>query len=68
MYDLVSFVVHCGVGLNRGHYVSVVKSNGFWFLFDDEQVEVSRRLSSSLEGLAPKKSFFCSLENRHFEF
>jgi len=40
IYDLVSFVVHCGVGLNRGHYISVVKSHGYWFLFDDEQVEV----------------------------
>ena len=41
IYDLVSFVVHCGMGLNRGHYISVVKSHGFWFLFDDEQVEVN---------------------------
>ncbi len=41
IYDLVSFVVHCGMGLNRGHYISVVKSHGYWFLFDDEQVEVS---------------------------
>ena len=40
IYDLVSFVVHCGMGLNRGHYISVVKSHGYWFLFDDEQVEV----------------------------
>jgi len=39
IYDLVSFVVHCGVGLNRGHYISVVKSMEEWFLFDDEQVE-----------------------------
>lgn len=39
VYDLVSFVVHCGMGLNRGHYISVVKSHGYWFLFDDEQVE-----------------------------
>lgn len=39
IYDLVSFVVHCGVGLNRGHYISVVKSGDEWFLFDDEQVE-----------------------------
>lgn len=39
VYDLVSFVVHCGMGLNRGHYISVVKSHGYWFVFDDEQVE-----------------------------
>jgi ubiquitin C-terminal hydrolase len=28
------------MGLNRGHYISVVKSHGYWFVFDDEQVEV----------------------------
>ena len=45
IYDLVSFVVHCGMGLNRGHYISVVKSHGYWFLFDDEQVEVSLNIT-----------------------
>ena len=40
MYDLVAVVVHCGSGPNRGHYISIVKSHGFWLLFDDDIVEV----------------------------
>ncbi|XP_036834953.1 ubiquitin carboxyl-terminal hydrolase 46, partial [Oncorhynchus mykiss] len=38
MYDLVAVVVHCGSGPNRGHYI-IVKSHGFWLLFDDDIVE-----------------------------
>ena len=41
MYDLFAFVVHCGSGPNRGHYISMVKSHGLWLLFDDDVVEVS---------------------------
>jgi len=40
LYDLVAVVVHCGVGPNRGHYISLVKSHGLWLLFDDDSVEV----------------------------
>ncbi|XP_071086921.1 ubiquitin carboxyl-terminal hydrolase 46-like isoform X3 [Haliotis cracherodii] len=39
MYDLVAVVVHCGSGPNRGHYISIVKSHGFWLLFDDDIVD-----------------------------
>ncbi|XP_041461256.1 ubiquitin carboxyl-terminal hydrolase 12-like [Lytechinus pictus] len=39
LYDLVSVVVHCGSGPNRGHYITIVKSFGFWLLFDDDMVE-----------------------------
>ena len=28
-------------GPNRGHYITIVKSHGFWLLFDDDIVEVS---------------------------
>ncbi|RXM30348.1 Ubiquitin carboxyl-terminal hydrolase 46 [Acipenser ruthenus] len=42
MYDLVAVVVHCGSGPNRGHYITIVKSHGFWLLFDDDIVEVHR--------------------------
>lgn len=34
-------MIHCGSGPNRGHYISIVKSHGFWLLFDDDQVDVS---------------------------
>lgn len=40
LYDLVAVVVHCGSGPNRGHYISIVKSHGFWLLFDDDMVDV----------------------------
>ncbi|XP_065412658.1 ubiquitin carboxyl-terminal hydrolase 12-like isoform X5 [Chrysemys picta bellii] len=40
MYDLVAVVVHCGSGPNRGHYITIVKSHGFWLLFDDDIVEL----------------------------
>ena len=41
LYDLVAVVIHCGSGPNRGHYISIVKSHGFWLLFDDDMVDVS---------------------------
>jgi hypothetical protein len=48
LYDLVAVVVHCGSGPNRGHYISIVKSHGFWLLFDDDMVDVSINFSISL--------------------
>ncbi|KXJ28487.1 ubiquitin carboxyl-terminal hydrolase 46 [Exaiptasia diaphana] len=39
LYDLVAVVIHCGSGPNRGHYITIVKSYGFWLLFDDDIVE-----------------------------
>ncbi|CAF4151510.1 unnamed protein product [Rotaria socialis] len=39
IYDLVSLVVHCGIGPNRGHYIAVVKRDGSWLVFDDETVD-----------------------------
>lgn len=39
LYDLAAVVVHCGSGPNRGHYIAIVKSHGFWLLFDDDIVE-----------------------------
>ncbi|XP_019861980.1 PREDICTED: ubiquitin carboxyl-terminal hydrolase 46-like [Amphimedon queenslandica] len=40
MYDLIGVVIHCGTGPNRGHYISVIKSHGYWLLLDDDYVEV----------------------------
>ena len=42
LYDLIAVVIHCGSGPNRGHYISIVKSHGFWLLFDDDIVDVSK--------------------------
>ena len=28
-------------GPNRGHYITIVKSHGYWLLFDDDVVEVN---------------------------
>jgi len=42
MYDLIGVVVHCGSGPNRGHYITIVKSHGYWLLFDDDIVEASQ--------------------------
>lgn len=41
MYDLIAVVVHCGQGPNRGHYITIIKSHGYWLLFDDQYMEVS---------------------------
>lgn len=35
-----------GSGPNRGHYITIVKSHGFWLLFDDDIVEVGVLLQS----------------------
>lgn len=43
LYDLMAVVIHCGSGPNRGHYISIVKSHGFWLLFDDDMVDVSSK-------------------------
>ena len=45
MYDLIAVVVHCGTGPNRGHYITIVKSHGFWLIYDDDIVEVSPLLT-----------------------
>lgn len=39
----MAVVIHCGSGPNRGHYISIVKSHGFWLLFDDDMVDVSMK-------------------------
>ncbi|KAI8091142.1 putative ubiquitin specific protease 12 [Gilbertella persicaria] len=41
MYELWGIVVHIGSGPHHGHYVSIIKSNGQWMLFDDDIVTVS---------------------------
>lgn len=40
LYTLSAIVVHLGSQINRGHYISLVKSHQEWLLFDDDVVEV----------------------------
>ncbi|KAG6380737.1 hypothetical protein JVT61DRAFT_5119 [Boletus reticuloceps] len=39
LYELFAIVVHIGNGPNHGHYVSIIKTLGYWFVFDDETVD-----------------------------
>ncbi|KAG5518946.1 hypothetical protein PMAC_002477 [Pneumocystis sp. 'macacae'] len=39
LYELYAVVVHLGSGPCHGHYVSVIKTESGWTLFDDERVE-----------------------------
>ena len=48
MYDLVAVVVHIGSSINRGHYISIVKSEDIWILFDDDIVDVSKPFTGHL--------------------
>ncbi|KAI8802786.1 hypothetical protein BJ742DRAFT_532129 [Cladochytrium replicatum] len=38
-YSLFAVIVHIGSGPHHGHYVSLVKAQDHWVLFDDEHVE-----------------------------
>ncbi|EHB18485.1 Ubiquitin carboxyl-terminal hydrolase 46 [Heterocephalus glaber] len=42
MYDLVAVIFHGGGGPNHGDYITIVKSHGFWLLFDNivEKIDV----------------------------
>ena len=39
LYELYAVVIHIGSGPFHGHYVSVIKTERGWVLFDDEHVE-----------------------------
>ena len=47
MYTLSAIVIHCGIGPNRGHYICIVKSGGYWLVFDDDIVDVSVNSASN---------------------
>lgn len=38
LYELWACVIHIGSGPHHGHYVTIIKSNGKWMLFDDDIV------------------------------
>lgn len=39
LYELFAIVIHIGTGPHHGHYVSIIKARGTWYLFDDENVD-----------------------------
>eukprot|EP00762_Andalucia_godoyi_P002844 ANDGO_04469.mRNA.1 Ubiquitin carboxyl-terminal hydrolase 4 len=40
LYSLFAVVVHIGSGPNHGHYISMIKSQDHWILFDDGSAEL----------------------------
>ncbi|KAJ4470816.1 hypothetical protein J3R30DRAFT_3710720 [Lentinula aciculospora] len=38
LYNLFAIVVHLGNGPHHGHYISIIKTLGSWFVFDDDNV------------------------------
>ncbi|EAU92322.2 ubiquitin C-terminal hydrolase [Coprinopsis cinerea okayama7 len=38
LYHLFAIVVHIGNGPHHGHYISIIKNCGTWFVFDDDNV------------------------------
>ena len=47
---LTFFCLFFSSGPNRGHYITIVKSHGFWLLFDDDIVEVGMQMIISEGG------------------
>ena len=37
-YEMVAVISHLGKNTDHGHYVSHVKKNGLWVLFNDDKV------------------------------
>ena len=44
LYRLYGIIVHIGQGNKYGHYIAVVRINGRWIQFNDDEIEVSVRL------------------------
>ncbi|KAJ3848032.1 cysteine proteinase [Lentinula lateritia] len=38
LYNLFAIVVHLGNGPHHGHYISIIKTLGAWYVFDDDNV------------------------------
>lgn len=51
------FCLFFASGPNRGHYITIVKSHGFWLLFDDDIVEVGKQMIIS-EGAGVETVFW----------
>lgn len=53
-------------GPNRGHYITIVKSHGFWLLFDDDIVEVGMPVTLSGAGAQTVFGGVCGGGRGHF--
>ncbi|KAF9041166.1 hypothetical protein BDP27DRAFT_1244526 [Rhodocollybia butyracea] len=40
LYNLFAIVIHLGNGPHHGHYISIIKILGSWFVFDDDNVDL----------------------------
>ncbi|KAG8819024.1 hypothetical protein FRC17_010625 [Serendipita sp. 399] len=40
LYELWAIVVHIGAGLLHGHYITIIKAQGTWYVFDDNSVDI----------------------------
>ncbi|PVG01705.1 cysteine proteinase [Serendipita vermifera] len=38
-YELYAIVVHIGGGPTHGHYITIIKAQGTWYVFDDNSVD-----------------------------
>ena len=48
LYELNAIIVHIGGGPNSGHYIALAKSEGNWYMFDDEDVSLIDPLDLNL--------------------
>ncbi|KAN0019138.1 hypothetical protein ACTFIU_002340 [Dictyostelium citrinum] len=39
-FNLFAVVIHVGSGPNHGHYYSLIKCHGVWFVFDDHHIDI----------------------------
>jgi len=60
-YELNSMVIHIGSGPGMGHYVSIIKSEDKWFLFNDNEVKmISESEIESYFGTTDNKPTACA--------
>ena len=43
-YELFAIIVHAGLGLKYGHYISIIKYGPVWLQYDDNNISVIRML------------------------
>eukprot|EP01083_Nonionella_stella_P021600 59862_1 len=41
-YRLYAVIIHIGSGMRFGHYITMVKNHGRWFMYDDDHIQIIR--------------------------